>query len=295
MKSMTGFGQGNSACEKHSHIFNVEISTVNRKQLDLRINLPAEFSSSEAKIRKIISGKIKRGAVAVKIEFTLPDGSTSGKLSINRPLLASLTAEYHEIATELGLSPTINLSELLTLPGMINATTSFNRCNKCITAMDMAIGKAIENLLIMRTKEGKELQQHLSENLNHLKAIVEELTPAVVKLPIVNRDKLLRRIAEAGLDIEENDERILREVIIFADRYDVSEELARLKSHFTQFEHFINNVADPVGRSLEFIIQEIQREITTLGNKAASVDISPLVVDFKGELEKIREQVMNIE
>ncbi len=295
MKSMTGFGQASSECSIHDSIFSVEISTVNRKQLDLRVSLPPEFSSSEAKIRKIISGKVKRGAVTAKIEFTMADGSTTGKLSINRPLLTSLANEYREVATELGLSQSIEISELLTLPGIINTKSSFNKCDKCLTALNSATEQALENLLIMRSQEGNELQHHLVTNLTRLQAIVKALTPAVVKLPEVNREKLLHRIAEAGLKIEENDERILREIIIFADRYDVSEELARLQSHFVQFEQFINNVTDPVGRSLEFIIQEIQREITTLGNKAAACDISPLVVNFKGELEKIREQVMNIE
>jgi uncharacterized protein (TIGR00255 family) len=295
MKSMTGFGQGNVACRRHDRMFNVEISTVNRKQLDLRINLPSEFSSSEAAVRKIISGNISRGAVTVKIESSMADGAGSEKLSINKHLLASLATECRDLATELGIKQETKLSDLLLLPGVVNETTSLNKCHDCIAALEQATSKAIENLLKMRSQEGEELKQHLSINLARLKTIVEELTPALVRLPEVNREKLLRRITEAGLNIEENDERILREVVIFADRYDVSEELARLKSHFSQFEHFINNVSDPVGRSLEFVIQEIQREITTLGNKAAACDISPLVVDFKGELEKIREQVMNIE
>ncbi|MCF6176174.1 MAG: YicC family protein [Victivallaceae bacterium] len=295
MKSMTGFGQGNVACHLHDRVFNVEISTVNRKQLDLRINLPSEFSSSEAAVRKIISGNISRGAVTVKIESITADGADSEKLSINKHLLASLATECRELAAELGIKQETKLSDLLLLPGVVNETTSLNKCHDCIAALKQATGKAIECLLNMRRQEGEELKQHLSLNLARLKTIVEELTPALVRLPEVNREKLLRRITEAGLNIEENDERILREVVIFADRYDVSEELARLKSHFSQFEHFINNVSDPVGRSLEFVIQEIQREITTLGNKAAACDISPLVVDFKGELEKVREQVMNIE
>jgi uncharacterized protein (TIGR00255 family) len=295
MKSMTGFGQGDVACHVHNKVFNIEISTVNRKQLDLRLNIPPEFNSSESDIRKIISNNISRGAVMVKIEITMTDGLESGKLSINKPLLSHLTTECRELAAELGIKQEIKLSELLMLPGVVNEDTSMVKCDECIAALLRATEKAIESLLSMRSKEGDELKQHLNANLARLEAIVVELTPATAKLPEVNREKLLKRINDAGLNIEENDERIVREVVIFADRYDVSEELARLKSHFSQFKHFINNVSDPIGRSLEFVIQEIQREITTLGNKAAACDISPLVVDFKGELEKIREQVMNIE
>jgi len=295
MKSMTGFGRGAVSCLLHDRVFNVEISTVNRKQLDLRISLPTEFSSAESQVRKIISNKLNRGAVMVKVEFTANDAMDGGKLTINKPLLASLVTECRNLAAELGINQDIELSELLMLPGMINEHSLIDSCQDCTSALLMATEKATASLLDMRRKEGDELKQHLAINLARLEALVAELRPATTKLPQVNREKLLKRITEAGLDIEANDERILREVVIFADRYDVSEELARLQSHFTQFKHFINDVSDPVGRSLEFVIQEIQREITTLGNKAAACDISPLVVDFKGELEKIREQVMNIE
>ena len=292
---MTGFGQGEASCCRHDIAFTVEISTVNRKQLDMRINMPTEFSSMEAQLRKIISNKLHRGTVMAKIEFMANDAMNSGNVAINKPLLSSLITECHDLAAELHINQTINISELLMLPGMVSEQHSMNSCQDCTAALIMATEKALKSLLKMRTKEGNELKLHLATNLNRLESIVGELAPATAKLPQVNREKLLKRLNEAGLDIEANDERIMREIVIFADRYDVSEELARLQSHFIQFKHFINNVSDPVGRSLEFVIQEIQREITTLGNKAAACDISPLVVNFKGELEKIREQVMNIE
>jgi uncharacterized protein (TIGR00255 family) len=295
MKSMTGFGQGDANCSRHDIAFTVEISTVNRKQLDLRINMPTEFSSMEAPVRKIISNKLNRGAVMVKIEFIANDAVNSGKITINKSLLSNLVAECRDLATELKIDQTINISELLMLPGMVSEQSAMNSCQDCTAALMKATERAVESLLKMRSKEGDELKLHLAINLNRLEAIVAELVPATAKLPQVNREKLLKRLNEAGLDIEADDERMMREVVIFADRYDVSEELARLQSHFVQFKHFINNISAPVGRSLEFVIQEIQREITTLGNKAAACDISPLVVNFKGELEKIREQVMNIE
>lgn len=295
MKSMTGFGQGDATCHTHNKMFNVEISTVNRKQLDLRINMPQEFSSSEAVMRKIIAGKVSRGAVMVKVDITTTDGINSSGLTINKSLLASLARECRELATELGLKQDIKLSELLILPGIVNENTAVNKCSKCLAALTLATTQATESLLNMRTKEGAELNKHLGTNLSRLETIVNELIPLTANLPKINREKLLKHVSEAGVTFDDNDERILREVVIFADRYDVSEELARLKSHFTQFKYFTGSTSEPVGRSLEFVIQEIQREITTLGNKAASSDISPLVVEFKSELEKIREQVMNIE
>jgi len=295
MKSMTGFGQSQVKCLEDQRLFKVEIATVNRKQFDLRVSLPPDLSINEYKIRKIISRMISRGTVTVRVELIIPPETAAGTLSVNKSLLTALVNECREIQHELNLDAQIDLSTLLTLPGIIQENNELQNCPACQIALEQAVEQATEKLLMMREIEGKELKQHLMNELQQLKNLTEQLISATATLPEYNREKLLRRIKEAGLELQENDERINREIVIFADRYDVSEEIARLQSHFAQFITLLNNDTEPVGRSLEFVIQEIQREITTLGNKTASCDVSPLVVAFKGTLEKIREQVMNIE
>ncbi len=292
---MTGFGQGSVVCRHDQRQFKVEISTVNRKQLDIRINMPTEFTAMEAGVRKIIASSIHRGTVAVRVEASVPLQGNSRNLMLNRPLLTGLVEECRSVALELGISADISFAELLPLPGVIVENGFGVDCQGCRAALEQATAQAVKKLLIMREREGRMLAEELRKALIGLKELAERLTPATAQLPMINRDKLLARLQEAGLELPLDDERLTREIVMFADRYDVSEELARLQSHFSQFDKFLEHAAGPLGRSMEVGLQEIQREITTLGNKAASCDISPLVVSFKAELEKMREQVMNIE
>ena len=146
----------------------------------------------------------------------------------------------------------------------------------------------------MREREGANLHQDLTMRLAALEEIVEELKERTKELPAAQRVKLMEKLEQAGLPVDLNDERLLKELLFYADKCDVTEELTRLSSHFVQFKGFLGG-RENCGRSLDFLIQEIFREINTLGNKSGSCNVSPLVVKFKSELEKIREQVQNIE
>ena len=139
------------------------------------------------------------------------------------------------------------------------------------------------------------MKEDLARRLNYLKGIIETVEQEAADIPEIQKAKILEKLKNAQLPVPSDDERILREIIIYADKSDVTEEITRLRSHFQQVEGFLNEDVIPTGRSLDFLMQEMGREITTLGNKAAGCKISPLVVNFKTELEKIREQVQNIE
>ena len=147
----------------------------------------------------------------------------------------------------------------------------------------------------MRTREGENLKRDILGRIGVMETLVDEIRPLAAQLPAIQKERLFKRLKEFDLSIEDTDERILREAVIYGDKLDVTEEITRLRSHFTNFRKLADEPDTPVGRSLDFMVQEIFRECNTLGNKAGSTEISPRVVMLKTELEKIREQVQNIE
>ena len=274
MRSMTGYGRGET--DHAGTKFTVELNSVNRKQSDVVINLPRDMVELEPRIRQTINENISRGRTSATV--SLHSGANGAR---NLALNTELARSYHEAMRTLQ-------KELMRFPEQsLNAEDTW-------PAVERALRAALADLVKMREREGK----HLAKDLIHrLKAIrkrlkeVRALHPEVVKR---YRAVLLDRIEKAGLPLPNDDERLLKEITFFADRADVSEELTRLESHLAQFAHHLRS-KEPVGRTLEFITQEIFRELNTLGAKANDAAISQRVIGCKAELEKIREQVQNLE
>ncbi len=300
MKSMTGFGRG---CANDAELglgFRAEISSVNRKQFELKANLPREITHYEPKLRMMVAERASRGALMLRVELEKSEGGedapkTSGPIKINETAIAELLAKCEGIKKRFKLKGSLEIAQLLALPGIVEAGTLDFSMPQVESLLCKAVGEAIDNMLKMRELEGENLKADIESRIQTLSDLVESIEPLAKLAPDAQRDRLLQRLRDAGLPAEYDDERLLRELVIFADRADVSEEITRLKSHFIHFKKFLNGQGAPVGRSLDFMIQEIAREATTLGNKTPSPDLSPLVVQFKTELEKIREQVQNIE
>ena len=288
---MTGYGRGET--DHRGTKFSVELNSVNRKQSDIVINLPRDLAELEPRIRQTINESISRGRTNANIAFH------SGANGVrNLALDTELARSYHEamraLQKELSAPGEINISTILQAPGVTRLPEQAVSAEEAWPAIDRALRAALADLIKMREREGK----HLAKDLIHrLKAIrkklkeVRTLHPDVVKR---YRGALLDRIQKAGLPVATDDERLLKEISFFADRSDVSEELTRLESHLAQFAHHLRR-NEPVGRALEFITQEIFRELNTLGAKANDAAISQRVVACKAELEKIREQVQNLE
>jgi uncharacterized protein (TIGR00255 family) len=288
---MTGYGRGEA--DVRGAKFSVELNSVNRKQSDIVINLPRDLAELEPRIRQAINENISRGRTNVIVSFhTGVDGAR------NLALDTELARSYHEamraLQKELNAPGEITINTVLQAPGVMRVPEQSLSAEEAWPAVDRALHIALADLIKMREREGK----HLAKDLIHrLKAIrknlkeVRALHPDVVKK---YREALLERIEKAGLPIAATDERLLKEISFFADRSDVSEELTRLESHLAQFAHHLRR-SEPVGRTLEFITQEIFRELNTLGAKANDAVISQRVVACKAELEKIREQVQNLE
>ena len=294
--SMTGFGR--TAAEINAQTgWSFEISSVNRKQLEVRINLPREFNSLEPDIRNFLKGRISRGMVNIKGTYTSNTANDSNNFDINEELLEQLVASALNLSRkhpEFNLA-SFNLSSFYNVPGVI-ATAEIDTADpELLDGVLKALNSALEQFIIMRRNEGRELENDLRTRLNLLQSLLEKIIPFTKKINENIRTNLLAKCGEAGLNIDLNDERLLKEIVFYADKGDVSEEITRLKSHFIQFENFLTNSKDDNGRSLDFLVQEMFREINTLGNKSGSCDISPLVVTFKTELEKMREQIQNVE
>ncbi|MBE6367431.1 MAG: YicC family protein [Lentisphaerae bacterium] len=286
--SMTGFGSGSA--EADGNIIYAEVSTVNRKQLEIRFSLPHEFSSFEHVLRKIVQDSLSRGMVSVRISCNAAGTASSG---INRERVTALITAARELGRELGVDGTLTMAQVMTMPGVFNdSNTEVPEAVK--SATEQALQSALTNLNNMRRTEGAALKEELTNRLELLEDLREKILPETANIEQQLKQRLLDKLASADLPVDMQDERFLKEVLYYADKADVTEELTRLSSHFVQFRNFLNG-QDGGGRSMDFLVQEMFREITTLGNKAGSGAVANIVVKFKTELEKIREQIQNVQ
>ena len=294
MKSMTGFGRGSAASADGQTGFVVEISSINRKQLEIRVNLPRELSAFEPVVRSAIAGRVSRGSLAVRV-VTEGENNALSVPKVNRAALCTLLEQFKQIQEKTGLPGQLEIQHLISIPGIIEESPVDASLPWIEETLLKAVETALDSLIAMRSAEGKSIEEDFMCRLNRLEELVDRIDPIAAGLPDVMRDRMYEKLKNADFGIELDDERLLKELVIYSDKSDVTEELIRLRSHFAQFHEFIRTDHPQAGRSLDFLVQEIFREITTLGNKASCSEITPLVVAFKSELEKIREQVQNIE
>jgi len=291
MRSMTGYGRGET--DHNGTKFSVELNSVNRKQSDIVINLPRDLVALEPQIRQTINENISRGRTNVVVSYhNGPSGPQ--KLALDTELARSYHGAMRALQKDLDAPGEITIGSILQAPGVMRAPEETIDSNAAWPAIERALRAALTELIKMREREGKHLAKDLIRRLKAMRKQIKEirgLHPEVVKK---YRATLLERIQKAGLPISTEDDRLIREVTFFADRADVSEELTRVESHLAQFAHHLRR-HEPVGRTLEFITQEIFRELNTLGAKANDAAISQRVVVCKAELEKIREQIQNLE
>jgi uncharacterized protein (TIGR00255 family) len=288
---MTGYGRGE--VDHGGAKLSVELNSVNRKQSDIVVNLPRDLAELEPRIRQTINERISRGRMNVLV--TLQESANGAR---RLALDTGLARSYHEamltLQKELNAPGEITIGTILQAPGVMRSPEHSVDAAQAWPILQEALGTALAELIKMREREGKHLAKDLIHRLKVLRKEIKEiraLYPDVVKK---YRGALLERIEKAGLDLPIEDERLLKEIAFFADRSDISEELTRLESHLAQFAHHLRK-NEPVGRTLEFITQEIFRELNTLGAKSNDAAISQHVVACKSELEKIREQIQNLE
>ena len=291
MNSMTGFGAATAPLGGST--IRVEISGVNRKQAEIAIALPRAWAALETPVRDIVATGISRGRVNVSLTLQQVPGS-AGALTLNRDKLAALTATLAEAETSLGRSIDTSLDSLLRLGIIAEETETEIPLETVQAAAEPAVREALAAFIALRGQEGENMKRDLLVRIATLRQFREKLMARASGVAARHREILLKRLAEAGLPLPLDDERIIKEIALFADKCDVSEEMTRLESHLNQFQSICDK-PEPVGRTLDFLCQEIFRELNTTGSKANDAELAQLVVSAKTELEKIREQVQNIE
>jgi uncharacterized protein (TIGR00255 family) len=293
MKSMTGYGRGEFSQDGFK--VTTELSSVNRKQAEINVYLPRELESLELQVRDEVNKRIARGRVMVKVAFHAGEGFYGGKVQLNVPLAKAYAKEIAKLGKELALAGAVSLDLLLRAPGVLRTEDQIADTEILWPVVQKSLDRALEALIGMRQKEGSHLRADLQVRMRTMRKAVEQIRTRAPEMVKRYQEQLRQRIKTAGLELPGvDDERLLKEVIYFADRSDITEELTRLESHFKQFDSSIKS-KEPVGRMLDFLAQEINREVNTIGSKATDNLISREVVKLKAELEKVREQVQNVE
>ncbi len=291
ISSMTGFGSGRS-CGGDAE-FSVELRSVNHKFCDVKLRMPFELSPLEGELVRFIKERIARGSIDVSIKR--PKAASEGiSLVVNQKLAADYLEAANALAASLGVQPVADIRSLLSVDGVIVKETQPLDLDALKVPLFAALSQAIDALKNMRRREGEALRDDLLGRLKFIQervAVIKTLTPQTVES---YRQRLDERIAELTKGIPLDPQRLAQEVALFADKVDVAEETTRLDTHLRAFEGMLRS-DEAVGRKMDFLIQEINREVNTIGSKSQSTDVASLVIELKAEIERVREQVQNIE
>ena len=289
-KSMTGYGKGNLS--KNSRNYQIEIKSVNHRYLDISVKMPRALSYLEEKIKQDISSKIKRGKIDVFVTFE--NNSAEGKeIKINTEIAEIYINELKKLAEDQNINSNIEVTEISKFPDVLNIQTKQDDEEiekEVLETTDIAINKLIE----MRQIEGNKIAEDFIVRIDDIKEKIEKISSLSTGLIEEYVVKLESRIKEILVNQEVDQARLAQEVVIYADKCSVEEEITRLKSHISQFQKLLNS-NEAIGKKLDFIIQEMNRETNTIGSKANNLDITNAVIDIKTQIENVREQVQNIE
>ena len=287
---MTGFGR--SQTELDGLALTVEIASVNRRNLEIAVALPREWQLLERDIQALLREHVNRGKLNVSI-LGSPSGTSVGFQWDAAGLEASIT-RLGEVARKHGISWPPGGDALVRLAAQNKADSVLPAADAVSEHVLEQVSEALKAFLEMRRTEGEALGVDLKQRAHHLVELLEEIGCQSINTASRYRDLLLQRLRQLGLEMDLDDERLLKELALFADRCDTSEERTRLNSHLQQFLECLAT-GSPIGRKLEFILQEMNREFNTIGSKANNIDVNRLVIEAKNEIERIREQIQNIE
>jgi uncharacterized protein (TIGR00255 family) len=289
---MTGFGRAEAS---HDDLrCAVEISSVNRKQSDIDIRLSREWAVLEAEVRRLVAGAVSRGRLQVQI--TVDAAAESGAaLRVDHGLAKQYAEALLSLDAEFFGRRGLTADALLRAPGVFTVTESESHSAEHVWPLiEGTVTKALTVWDKARTREGSHLKKDIETRIKVVRDILKGIQREAPRVPRLQRDAMRKRLADAGLPLPLDDERLLREIALFADRSDVSEEMSRLTGHLEEFSRLLK-CPDPSGRPMDFLTQEMHRELNTIGSKASHAGIAHLVVAGKTEVERIREQVQNVE
>ena len=291
MNSMTGYGRAKLEKEEREYI--IEIKSVNHKYSDITIKLPRNISYLEEKIRKTILSKVSRGKIDVFVSYT-NYGIEGKKVVLNKRLAELYINQLRELAEETNIEKEIKVTDISRLPDVLNVSAEEENSQIIWNELSECLENALTNFLEMRKQEGAKIKIDLETRIKKIEEFVDKIKQYSTLLVEEYVVKLQERIKEIlSTDIVDA-ARLAQEVVIYSDRYSIEEEITRLKSHIFQFNDLLTK-DEPVGKKIDFLIQEMNRETNTIGSKSNKLEITNLVIEIKTELEDIREQIQNIE
>ena len=290
IKSMTGYGKSNLSI--NSREYQVEVKTVNHRYIDVNIKMPKVISYLEEDVRKLISSKLKRGKIDISIVFENYN-KNENNISINTELAENYIKSFKELAEKQNINANIEVTEIAKLPEVLTVKNDFNEEQIKIELLK-TLENAVDQLICMRTNEGEKISKDIFDKISQIELKKEEISKLSTGLIEEYVVKLEARIKEILKTDDLDKSRLMQEVVIYADKCSIEEELTRLSSHIEQLRNLIKT-DEPSGKKMDFIIQEMNRETNTIGSKSNSLEITNRVVDIKTILEDIREQIQNIE
>jgi uncharacterized protein (TIGR00255 family) len=292
MKSMTGYGRGSAAGEHFS--VSVDLKTVNNRFLDVHLRLGGELSSLEPAIKRQIGSRLSRGRVDVNIGF---EKTAQTAYELNRPLIAGYVSALRAMQSEFNIGGELDINVLARLPGALQPARD-GLSDEVAGGIEQAVAAALEELEKMRAQEGEALQREMAERIEKIEKLIPTIENAAAGLVEAYQLRLQKRVAEllsrTGPLVEVEQGRLAQEVAYLSDRSDVSEEMVRLRSHLSQFRDALNSTGE-TGKMLDFLLQELNREANTTLSKSTDLTIKEAALAIKAEVEKIREQVQNVE
>jgi uncharacterized protein (TIGR00255 family) len=292
MKSMTGYGRG-SADGEHFAV-SVDLKTVNNRFLDVHLRLSGELSALEPIIKRQIGSRISRGRVDVTVNF---EKTAQTAYELNRPLIAGYVNAMRDMQKEFNIGGELDINVLARLPGALQPARD-GIGDDVVAGIEKAVAEGLDQLERMRAEEGETLRREMADRIDKIDALVPTIESAAAGLVDAYRARLQKRIGELlsrnGQLVELDPARLAQEVAYLSDRSDVSEEMVRLRSHLAQFREALNSSGE-TGKMLDFLLQELNREANTTLSKSTDLPIKEAALAIKAEIEKIREQVQNVE
>jgi uncharacterized protein (TIGR00255 family) len=290
MRSMTGYGRG--TCEVAGRRLHVELRSLNHRFLEVKLRLPWTDPAIEQQITQLLRARLDRGVVTVSVRDEGGQAAEAQAVRVDLGLARAYVQALEQLRQALGVVAPIPLELVATQPGVLAAGEALPDSELLWKALEPGLGQALDGLVESRTREGTALAKDLKERLASVERIAGDLRTLTASAPEQYRARLTERLERARVSVDE--QRLAQEVAIMADRLDVSEELTRLGAHLAELRRLIDQ-GGPQGRRLDFLTQELNREINTLGSKSPSAPCAARVVDAKAELEKLREQIQNVE
>jgi uncharacterized protein (TIGR00255 family) len=290
LKSMTGYGQGAAAGDEFK--VTIDIRSVNNRNLDIHWRAPQELAALEIPLKKQVQAAVTRGRVDVTISFTQTAGVAS---ELNRAVVQGYIEALREMREEFALAGEVDVATIARLPGVLQPASESNKLSEAtVQGVEAALTQALTALVAMRAVEGHELQKELLARINRIESNLSVIEASSGTIVEAYREKLQKRLGEMLESIAVDETRLAQEVAYLAERSDITEEIARLKSHLGQLRELLTNQGE-IGKKLDFLLQEVNREANTILSKSAELAICDAAIEIKTEVEKLREQAQNVE